>query len=116
MDKQQETAITTKIIFFLTHILLPIVLGTVVSWARGVVKGKDIPVRHRVALFAAGLSMGVTVHYFSSGWKHEWMLMFLFGSFTMPILEAMYTEFPVIIRNGLRNWLKQAIKFTDDKK
>lgn len=110
MEKDEQATIVARTISFLTYVAIPVVMGTIVNWARNVVRGERPPWRIQVALFFGALAIGSAVHTITEGWKYEYMAMFICGGLSKEIMDFLYLEVADIVRSGIRNWMKETLK------
>jgi hypothetical protein len=111
-DKQEQLSVYSKIISYLTYVVMPVILGNVVYWSHGVITGKHMTIKVRIAIFGGSLAMASFVHYVCTTWNYqkiEWIAIWFCSIFTEHMLRFLYFELWDIIKDWLRDAAKRVV-------
>lgn len=104
-DKQEQLSAYSKIISYLTYVVMPVILGNVVYWSHNVITGKVMTLKVRVAIFGGSLAMASLVHYVCVTWNYqkvEWVAIWFCSIFTEHMLRFLYFE----VWDMFKDWLR----------
>ena len=115
-DKQEQLTIYTKIIGYLTYVVMPVLLGNLVYWSHGVITGRNLPRKVRIAIIAGSMGMASGVHYACINWgwqKIEWLVIWFCSIFSEQLLRFLYVEVWDIAKDWMRDSAKRFISKTN---
>lgn len=112
-DKQEQLSAYSKIISYLTYVVMPVILGNVVYWSHSVITGKAMTVKVRIAIFGGSLAMASFVHYVCATWNYqrvEWVAIWFCSIFTEHLLRFIYFEMWDIFKEWIRDVARRVLK------
>ncbi len=116
--KAEAAGLGAKIITNLLIILPPIIIANITHWAASVLTEKKISLRVRIAIFLGSFGLASVVHWIFGycGWtKWEWVFIWSTSMGTQQLLNFFYLEWGDILKNWIKNQMKQGLKALDKK-
>jgi hypothetical protein len=109
MDKQQETALLSKLISYSTYVILPVVFGNLIYWANDQRQGRQVKPRVRISILLASLGLAHMVHTLCAAHANmqRWEVTIIWGTsiFTEQLLKFLYLSFWDMVKQWFINWL-----------